>query len=48
VPPWKRERLPLVYAGERLAAVGDLWVADEFAAQTTDYAARIVWERSSG
>jgi tRNA(Ile)-lysidine synthase len=46
VPPWKRERLPLVYAGERLAAVGDLWVADEFAAQTTEHAARIVWERS--
>jgi tRNA(Ile)-lysidine synthase len=45
VPPWRRERLPLVYAGERLAAVGDLWVADEFAAQTADHAARIVWEK---
>jgi tRNA(Ile)-lysidine synthase len=45
VPPWRRERLPLVYAGEQLAAVGDLWVADEFAARARDHAARIVWEK---
>jgi tRNA(Ile)-lysidine synthase len=45
VPPWKRARVPLVYAGDRLAAVGDLWVADEFAARTSDAAARIVWEK---
>jgi tRNA(Ile)-lysidine synthase len=27
VVPWMRERLPLVYAGEQLVAVADLWVA---------------------
>jgi len=27
VVPWMRERLPLVYAGSRLVAVGDLWIA---------------------
>ncbi len=27
VVPWLRDQLPLVYAGERLVAVGDLWVA---------------------
>lgn len=31
VPPWVRERMPLVYLGERLAAVGDLWVCEPFA-----------------
>jgi tRNA(Ile)-lysidine synthase len=31
VPPWERERLPLVYAGERLAAVSDLWICEGFA-----------------
>jgi tRNA(Ile)-lysidine synthase len=33
VVPWMRKRLPLLYAGERLAAVADLWVAAEFAAR---------------
>jgi tRNA(Ile)-lysidine synthase len=28
VPPWERERLPLLYRGEELAAVADLWVTD--------------------
>jgi tRNA(Ile)-lysidine synthase len=27
VVPWMRDRLPLVYAGERLVAVADLWLA---------------------
>lgn len=27
VLPWRRDTLPLVYAGERLVAVGDLWIA---------------------
>jgi len=28
VVPWMRDRLPLLYAGERLIAVGDFWLAD--------------------
>ncbi len=28
VPPWLRERLPLIYAGDQLAAVADLWVCE--------------------
>ena len=27
IVPWMRDRLPLVYAGEQLVAVGDLWLA---------------------
>lgn len=27
VVPWMRDRLPLVYSGDRLVAVGDLWLA---------------------
>jgi tRNA(Ile)-lysidine synthase len=26
--PWMRDRLPLLYAGDELVAVGDLWVSD--------------------
>jgi tRNA(Ile)-lysidine synthase len=32
VPPWERERLPLIYADEALAAIGDRWVCAPFAA----------------
>lgn len=31
IVPWMRDRLPLVYAGERLVAVADLWIADDAA-----------------
>lgn len=43
--PWWRERLPLVYAGKQLVAVGDLWIADEFAARDGEPAVSIVWEQ---
>lgn len=43
--PWWRERLPLVYAGKQLVAVGDLWIADEFAAREGESAVSISWEQ---
>jgi len=43
VLPWWRKRLPLLYAGEALVAVGDLWVSDAFAARAEEDAVRIVW-----
>jgi len=33
IVPWMRDRLPLVYSGERLLAVGDLWLAEDAAAR---------------
>jgi tRNA(Ile)-lysidine synthase len=44
VLPWWRDRVPLIYAGEQLVAVGDLWIAEEFAARDGEEAIRIVWE----
>jgi tRNA(Ile)-lysidine synthase len=29
IVPWMRERLPLLYAGDRLVAVGDLWLSGD-------------------
>ena len=29
VVPWMRERLPLLYAGDELVAVADLWIASD-------------------
>ena len=44
VLPWWRDRVPLIYAADRLVAVGDLWIAEEFAARGGEDALRIVWE----
>jgi len=42
--PWWRSRLPLVHAGDELVAVGDLWIAQEFAARGDEEGIRIVWQ----
>jgi len=34
VPPWERSRLPLIYVNDKLAAIGDRWVCEPFAART--------------
>lgn len=44
VVPWMRDRLPLLYVGERLAAVGDLWIDEEFEAAPGLPALKPVWE----
>lgn len=43
--PWWRERLPLIYADKELIAVGDLWIADEFATAPGLPGMTIVWEQ---
>ena len=30
VPPWQRERVPLIYVGGELAQVGTLWICEPF------------------
>ncbi len=42
VVPWMRERIPLLYAAGELVAVGDLWVAAEFHA---DSGFRVHWQQ---
>ncbi len=32
IPPWQRERLPLVYFDDQLAAIADLWICQPFQA----------------
>ncbi len=43
VVPWMRNRLPLVYVGAKLAAVGDLWIDAGFAARPGAPALAPVW-----
>ncbi len=41
--PWLRDRLPLILDGERLAAVGDLWVERAYCSAGPDPAVRLRW-----
>lgn len=45
VVPWMRGRLPLLYAGERLAAIADIWVAAECAAPVGQSGYRVRWDQ---
>jgi tRNA(Ile)-lysidine synthase len=42
--PWWRDRLPLIYSDGQLVAVGDLWIAADFAAHQGEPASAIVWQ----
>ena len=42
--PWMRSRIPLLYRGAQLVAVGDLWLAAEtHAADATERRWRVQW-----
>ncbi len=45
LPPWLRDRIPLVYQGDNLAAVGDLWVCEAYAAKEGEKSWLIRWQR---
>ena len=43
VPAWQRDRLPLIYIGDKIAAVGDLWVCEEFHTKPNKKGISIHW-----
>lgn len=43
VPPWLRERVPLLYVGEELAAVADLFVCEGFQAGAGEAGMELEW-----
>lgn len=45
VPPWMRGRIPLVYVGDRLAAVADYWVCHPFQAHGQERGVVFHWQR---
>lgn len=47
IPPWERARTPLLYIGNRLAAVGDRWICEPFAASRDEMGIALRWERFS-
>jgi tRNA(Ile)-lysidine synthase len=43
VLPWWRPRIPLIFVDDKLIAVADLWVDDEWSAPATAQGIKIVW-----
>ncbi len=47
VPPWQRERLPLIWFGNELIAVGDLLLSDNGQALCKQLQTHLFWQRST-
>jgi len=45
IPPWQRDRVPLITIGDQLAAVADLWVEESFAVKDRKPGIWISWKR---
>jgi tRNA(Ile)-lysidine synthase len=43
IPPWLRDRLPLIYCGDELAAIANLWICEGFAADPDQAGWTIDW-----
>jgi tRNA(Ile)-lysidine synthase len=46
VPDWKRDYIPIIYIDEKIAAVGDLWVCDEFHTNINEHGISIKWNHN--
>lgn len=45
VPPWERDRLPLLYVDDTLAAVGGFWIGVQFAAHHDEQGFIFTWQK---
>jgi tRNA(Ile)-lysidine synthase len=43
IVPWMRSRIPLLFRGDRLVAVADLWLADDIGSASAKQRYRVVW-----
>lgn len=42
--PWLRDKVPLVFSGDDLVAVGDLWVCADYVAAEGESGYRLIWQ----
>ena len=47
VPPWERERLPLLYVKDSLVAIAGLWIGADFRAQPEEDGLVLEWQRET-
>ncbi|MEE8057442.1 MAG: tRNA lysidine(34) synthetase TilS [Pseudomonadales bacterium] len=45
VETWLRDRVPLLFCGDTLVAVGDYWVCEGFEVSSPEKGAEVVWEK---
>ncbi len=43
LPPWQRDRLPIIYCGDEIAAVGSLWICERFNADAEQRGWHLHW-----
>ena len=43
IPPWKREKIPLIYFDEQLVAIADLWVSADFMGRDEELCYQLNW-----
>jgi len=48
IPPWTRNRIPLIYIEDRLAAVPGLWISKEFSVSKDEEGINFMWEDKLG
>lgn len=48
IPPWLRQRIPLIYFGDKLAAVAGYWTEKGFAADSGKTGWSVTWEQDVG
>lgn len=41
--PWLRDKVPLVFSGDHLVAVGDLWICEGFVAEENEVGYALIW-----
>jgi tRNA(Ile)-lysidine synthase len=44
IPPWLRERVPLIYLNNELAAVANLWIDEKFLALENEQGVELSWQ----
>jgi tRNA(Ile)-lysidine synthase len=48
IPPWQRQRIPLIYIEDQLAMVPGLWVCEPFQAGPAEPGVLITWDSDAG
>ena len=48
IPPWERQRIPLIYIEDQLAMVPGLWVCEPFQAGPAEAGVLITWDSAGG
>jgi len=46
IAPWLRERIPVIYIDDKIAAIADLWVSKDFYGRAGESCIKLTWQQS--